>query len=122
IAPENYMRRGGRIPESLEYVAEHVPLITHGLMMSIGGLAPFDRAYLDALRGFVHRFRTPWHSDHLCFSGVGDRIFHDLLPLPQTEAAARHAAARIREARDRLELPMAVENISYYLRLGRPDL
>ena len=40
VSPENYMRRGGYIPESLEYVAEHVPLISHGLMMSLGGLAP----------------------------------------------------------------------------------
>ncbi len=122
VSPENYMRRGGYIPESLEHVAEHVPLITHGLMMSLGGLDPFEDAYFDQLRTFIRRFASPWHSDHLCVSGVGGRIFHDLLPIPQTEAAARHVAARIREAQDRLQRPMAVENISYYLQLGRPDL
>ena len=42
--------------------------------------------------------------------------------MPQTEAAARHVAARVREARDRLGVPMAVENISFYLRLGAPDM
>ena len=42
--------------------------------------------------------------------------------MPQTEAAALHAAHRVIEARDRLELPMAVENISFYLEMGHPDL
>jgi uncharacterized protein (UPF0276 family) len=122
VSPENYMRRGGYIPESLEFVADHVPLITHGLMMSLGGTDPFDEDYFANLRAFTRRFDTPWHSDHMCFSGVDGRIFHDLLPMPQTREAGRHVAKRVREARDRLELPMAIENISYYLRLGRPDL
>jgi len=122
VSPENYMRRGGYIPESLERVAEHHPLISHGLQMSIGGQDPYDDAYFSHLRRFVERFDAPFHSDHLCFCGVDGRILHDLLPMPQTEAAALHCAARIREARDRLGTPMAVENISYYLHLGEAEL
>lgn len=122
VSPENYMRRGGYIPSSLELVAEHVPIITHGLMMSLGGLDAFDTHYFDELRRFVRRFRSPWHSDHLCFSGIGGRILHDLLPMPQTRKAARHVARRVREARDRLEIPFAIENISFYAHLGEPEL
>ncbi len=122
IAPENYMRRGGYIPESLERIAEHVPLITHGLMMGLGGADAFDVDYFRELRRFVHRFETPWHSDHLCFSSFGGRVLHDLLPMPQTEAAARHVSRRVVEARERLEIPMCVENISYYMHLGNPEL
>ena len=122
VSPENYMRRGGYIPESLEKVADHFPLITHGLQMSIGGLDPFEAAYFAPLKRFVKRFATPWHSDHLCFCGTDGKILHDLFPMPQTEAAALHAAHRVIEARDRLELPMAVENISFYLEMGHPDL
>ena len=122
VSPENYMRRGGYIPESLERVAEDYPIITHGLMMSIGGPDPFDDDYFRELRRFLDRFATPHHSDHLCFSGVDGRIVHDLLPMPQTEASALHAAARVCEARDRLERPMAIENISFYLKLGAEEL
>jgi uncharacterized protein (UPF0276 family) len=39
---------------------------------------------------------------------------HDLLPLPYTRAAARKTAANIRQVRDYLELPIAVENVSSY--------
>jgi hypothetical protein len=122
VSPENYMRRGGYIPASLEYVAAHVPVITHGLMMSLGSLDPFDPRYFSELRAFVERFDSPWHSDHLCFSGVDGRVLHDLLPMPRTDAALSHVVARVREARDRLGVPLAVENISYYLELGRSDM
>jgi uncharacterized protein (UPF0276 family) len=122
VSPENYMRRGGYIPEALERVAERYPIVTHGLQMSLGGLDPYDPAYFAELRAFVERFRTPWHSDHLCYCGTDGRILHDLLPMPQTYAAARHLALRIREAEDRLGLPMVVENISYYALLGEAEL
>jgi uncharacterized protein (UPF0276 family) len=122
VAPENYMRRGGYIPETLERVAAKLPLVSHGLTMSIGGLDPYPADYFAQLKGFLTHFDLGWHSDHLCFSGVDGRMLHDLFPLPFTEAAARHAAARVREARERLERPLHVENISYYTVLGAPEL
>jgi hypothetical protein len=39
---------------------------------------------------------------------------HDLLPLPYTWEAVEKTAARIREVRDFLEIPVAVENVSSY--------
>lgn len=118
VSPENAMRRGGFVPAAIDRVRERFPLLTHGLMMSLGGLDPFDDAYFDELRRYLGRLRPPFHSDHLCFSGTDGRILHDLLPLPVCRAAARHAVARVREARDRLEMPFAVENITHYFMPG----
>ena len=122
VSPENYMRRGGYIPESLERVAQHYPLISHGLAMNFGGTARYDDAYFRSLGAFLARFPSPWHSDHLCFGGSGGRALHDLLPLPHTRVAVAHTAARVREAQDRLGLPLAIENISYYAHLGQPEM
>lgn len=122
ISPENYMRRGGYYPAALDRVREARPLLSHGLTMNIGGVDPFDAAYFGELRGFLDRLNPPFHSDHLCFSGMGGRMLHDLLPLPLTSASAAHAAARVREAQARLERPMAVENITHYLQLGRASM
>jgi uncharacterized protein (UPF0276 family) len=118
VAPENYMHRGGRHPVRLRSIGERFPVICHGLTMSLGGRDPFDDAYFRELRGFLAEVGSPWHSDHLCWSSEGGALLHDLLPVPFTSASAKHVAARVREARDRLEVPMAVENISWYLALG----
>jgi uncharacterized protein (UPF0276 family) len=118
ISPENFMHRGGRNPAQLQRAAEHHRVITHGLMMSLGGTDRFDDEYFATLRQFIDRYDPPWHSDHACFSGLDGALLHDLLPVPFTTASAKRMAARIDEARDRLQRPMAVENISWYLHMG----
>lgn len=119
IHPENYIGRGGRFRHVLERAAEKFPFVTHGLTLGFGAAEPAEASYLRALRGFLHGIGVPWHSEHLCFSGSGGVMVHDLLPLPFTREAVATAAARIGEARDQLELPIAIENISYYATLGR---
>ena len=114
VAPENYMRRGGQFPAALAACAERWPIVTHGLTMSLGGADPLEGDYLRTLASFTRRVKTPWHSDHLCFGIVGGVALHDLLPLPFTTEAAEHVARRVMEAERTLEVPMAVENISYY--------
>lgn len=122
ISPENYMRRGGYFPDALHRVRERAVVATHGLTMSIGGTDPLGDAYMSELKSFLDIIDPPFHTDHLCFCGAKNRMLHDLIPLPISAQAARHAAARVRQARDRLERPMAVENISYYFLPGAPPV
>jgi uncharacterized protein (UPF0276 family) len=122
ICPENYARRGGYIPEALEAVRASVPVLCHGLTLDVGGLAPFDPAFLAELRGFLRHVRAPLFSEHLCVSGFDGGATHDLLPLPLTRGALRHTIARVREVQDRLEVPFALENVSHYLQVGRADM
>ncbi len=122
LSPENYMHRGGKNPAQLERVAERFPIICHGLMMSLGGTDPFDPEYFRFLKGFLDRYDPPWHSDHVCWSGLDGAVLHDLLPVPFTGAVARRLSARVSEARDRIERPMGIENISWYMRLGAPSM
>jgi uncharacterized protein (UPF0276 family) len=122
VSPENYMRRGGYFPDALAKVAERHPIVTHGLMMSLGSPDPLDRRYFEELKRILDRFGGSWHSDHLSFGGLDGATLHDLLPIPFTRAAAQHVADRVRQAQDLLQRPMAVENISYYMPVGDPQL
>ncbi|MEM9458338.1 MAG: DUF692 domain-containing protein [Myxococcota bacterium] len=122
LSPENYMHRGGRQPARLEQLAERFPIICHGLMMSLGSTDPFEDDYFANLKAFLDRYDPPWHSDHLCWSGLHGAMLHDLLPLPFTTGVAQRIARRVREARDRLQRPMAVENISWYMRVGHSTM
>jgi hypothetical protein len=114
IISENFMVDGGRPLEILDQILEQYRVIQHGVSMYFGSTDPLDRARLKKLKALVRRTRTPWLSDHLCWGSVDGRYTHDLLPMPYTFAAARVAARKIREARDYLETPIAVENVSSY--------
>lgn len=122
VSPENYIGRGGYYDEALDRAASRYPIVTHGLTMSIGGVDPLDEAYLASLRAFLARVRSPWHSDHLCFGAVDGRILHDLLPVPFHEAEVSRIADRIKRAQDALGVPMAIENVSFYLHPGDKEM
>jgi hypothetical protein len=122
VSPENYIGRGGYHSAALARLSGDLPLLTHGLTMSLGGTDPLDENYLRELRAFVRDVRSPWHSDHLCFSTESGTILHDLLPLRFDERTAAHVADRVKRARDALGVPIAVENITFYTHVGEPRM
>ena len=100
------MVAGGRPLEVLDAICERYPVVMHGVSMSIGSTDPLRRDYLRELKALARRVEPAWISDHLCWTGVGGRNLHDLLPLPYTPEAVRHVAARIRQVQDFLERPI----------------
>jgi uncharacterized protein (UPF0276 family) len=112
-APDNWIAVGGAYGDGLARLAERFPLSCHGLSLSLGGPAPLDRDLLRRTRLFLERHRVALYSEHLSYSSDDGQLY-DLLPLPFTEEAVRHVAARIRQAQDALGRRIAVENISYY--------
>ncbi|HYJ11323.1 MAG TPA: DUF692 domain-containing protein [Polyangiaceae bacterium] len=122
VSPENYMRRGGYYPEQLERLQERYRLLTHGLTLSIGALSEPDPSYLRELRAEIERAKSPVHSDHLCFSSAGPRNLHELLPLKHSRENIARIAERARSMSDVLGVPFALENITYYVHPGKPEL
>ncbi|WP_285410616.1 DUF692 domain-containing protein [Pseudomonas sp. FR229a] len=113
VAPENWIGIGGAHGDALQSLAERYPLSCHGLSLSLGGSAPLDESFLEQVRGFLDRYHVPFYSEHLSYCS-DDGHLYDLLPLPFTEEAVHHVAARIRRAQDILGRRLAVENVSYY--------
>ncbi len=115
VVSENFMVEGGRALEVLAAVRDRHPIVTHGVSLSIGSTDALNRNYLRELRALARRFEPAWISDHLCWTGVGGRNLHDLLPLPYTEEVVRHVSARIRWVQDILERHILIENVSSYM-------
>jgi uncharacterized protein len=115
VISENFMVDGGRPLHILEDVRSHYPIVMHGVSLSIGSTDPLNRVYLKQLAATAKRFEPAWVSDHLCWTGVGGRNLHDLLPLPYTDEAVRHVATRIREVQEILERTILIENVSSYM-------
>lgn len=115
VISENFIVDGGRPLEVIDGVCERYPLVMHGVSLSIGSADPLNRDYLRSLAALARRIEPAWISDHLCWTGVGGRNLHDLLPLPHTDEAVAHTARRIREVQDVLGRRILIENVSSYM-------
>jgi uncharacterized protein (UPF0276 family) len=115
IISENYMVPGGRPLRYLERIRARYPLVMHGVSLSIGSTDPLRRDYLVRLKQLADTVEPAWISDHLCWTGTNGRNLHDLLPLPYSEEAVEHVAARVRQVQDHLKRRILLENVSSYV-------
>lgn len=115
IISENFLVDGGPPLANLERLTSAYRVVPHGVSLSIGSSGELDWAYLRRLKALFARIRPPWASDHLCWTASGGVDVHDLMPLPYTEAVARHVADRLARVQDFLEVPFAIENASSYM-------
>lgn len=112
-APDNWIGIGGRYGAALEQLSARHSITCHGLSLSLGGVAPLDETFLARVRRFLDRHQVALYSEHLSYC-TDDGHLYDLMPIPFTEEAVRHVAARIRRVQEILGRRIAVENVSYY--------
>jgi len=113
VAPENWIRVGGKLGRKFRYFTERYPFVLHGLSLSIGAPSPLNEDLLRDIRTFMKDHGIEFYSEHLSYCGDNGQLY-DLMPIPFTEDAALYVAQRIRRAQDILGRRMAIENVSYY--------
>ncbi|MEZ5446176.1 MAG: DUF692 domain-containing protein [Gammaproteobacteria bacterium] len=118
VAPENWVGVGGRAGRRFRELTERTPLVCHGLCLNLGGPAPLDEEYLKQLKEFLDTHQVRAYGDHLSYCADDGHIY-DLMPIPFTEEAVAHVAARIRHVQDVLGRRITVENPSYYCAPGQ---
>lgn len=118
VISENFMDDHGFARHVLEHLAAQVPVVLHGVSLSIGSTDPLDWAYLERLRELADYLAPPWVSDHLCWTGVAGVNTHDLMPLPLNEETLAHVVERVQRVQDYLRRPLVLENPSTYLELA----
>jgi len=122
IISENYMVPGGRPLAMLEKIRARYPVVMHGVSMSIASSAPLDLDYLAELKRLIARVEPKWVSDHLCWTGVHGFNLHDLLPVPYTQEALDHVVPRVHKVQELLGRPLAIENVSSYVRYAHAEM
>jgi len=113
IAPENWIGVGGKLGRHLRGLTERHAFVCHGLSLSLGGPEPLDETLLARIRRLLDAHGIALYSEHLSYCS-DDGHLYDLMPIPFTDEAVHHVAARIRQAQDVLGQRIAVENVSYY--------
>jgi hypothetical protein len=92
-------------------------VIPHGLELSLGSLARPERTALASLRHVLDALGAPFYTEHLAWTRAPEWRPGHLCPIWPTREAIDRIADRITLIQDALGRPLAIENISYDVRL-----
>jgi len=122
VISENFMVDGGNPLRVLEQVRAKLPVVLHGVSLSVGSAHGLDNAYLDRLDRLIGRIEPLWVSDHLCWTRTSAHNSHDLLPLPYTTEALEVVCSNVSQVQDRLGRAMLFENPSSYMTFPEDEM
>lgn len=114
IMVDHYFGGGPRLRTLIDRACHRVPVVGHGVGLSIGTALTPDPAYLSEIARVLDCIRAPWYSEHLAFTKVPGRDAAQLLPLPRTRAVAEIIVSNLAVVRRHISIPIALENITYY--------
>ena len=113
VTVDHYLKGGERVRRSIRNLVGRVPLVLHGVGLSIGTDAPLDDRYVDDVARAIDDLEPLSYSEHLAWTKVPGTDIANLLPVPKTRAAADMLIPKIEYLQKRLPIPFALENISY---------
>jgi uncharacterized protein (UPF0276 family) len=122
VHSENFFGDGGAALAVLERGRELYDVSLHGVGLALGSAVGLDAWHLDRLAALVERIEPVRVSDHACFARAplqqGEPPVHgaDLLPIAFTRESLDIMARNVEQVQQRLRRPIAVENLSAYLR------
>lgn len=113
ITVDHYIKGGEYARKAIRGLVDRIPLVLHGVGLSIGTDTPLDEAYLDGVAEAVDDLKVSSYSEHLAWTKVPGIDIANLLPVPKTRAAADMLIPKIQRVQARLPVPFSIENISY---------
>ncbi len=116
-------RRRARPDPMLTTLADAgVPVIPHGVALSLGGADPVQPARVRRLATCAEALGSPLVSEHIAFVRAGGIEAVHLLPVPRTREALEVLARNITRTAAELPVPLAVENIASFMEWPESDL
>lgn len=103
----------GPIPPSIERLRQRgIPIIPHGVSLSLGSAEPPERKRIAALARLATRLDAPLVSEHLAYVRAGGIETGHLLPMPRTWESLDIVVENIRVAKAGLPVPLVLENVA----------
>lgn len=116
-APDRYAEQPDAVAQ-FEAVRGDLPLLAHGVGLSIATAGPLDRGHVEQIARWHERYEFGWYSEHLAYFRLGPhagwRGLGLMVPPVYDEATLRDLTVKVRQVRGILGLEVLLENTVDY--------
>src|SRR5262249_12647628 len=111
----------------LDWLHARIPLVAHGIGLSIASAGPVDLDYVEQVGHWQRRFGFRWHSDHLSYVRVLDAHGDDhnaglAIPFPYDDEVLAMIVERVEFVQQRVPAPFLLENNVSYIDIPDQDM
>jgi hypothetical protein len=114
VVIDNYLTATDRQARNIEEISTRIPLVCHGIGLSIGTAQKPDQRYIESVNAAIDKLGMPYYSEHLAFTSVPGMNLAELLPLPRSEAVAEYVIDNINFVQSIISVPLLLENATFY--------
>ncbi len=112
IVAENFMNTPALPPSLMQLHDRGVDTLLHCISLSLGGALRPDGKRISKINRLGREVGARMVSDHICFVRSKELESGHLMPVPRTRGALNVIVDNILFLKDKLELPLALENIA----------
>ena len=94
VTVDHYIRGGERVHRAIKNLVGRVPLVLHGVGLSIGTDTPLDDDYVDDVAGAIDVLEPLSYSEHLAWTKVPGIDIANLLPVRRRPVVRPRAIRR----------------------------
>ena len=117
VTVDHYVKGGEYARKTIANLVGRIPLVLHGVGLSLGTDAPLDDRYVDEVAQAIDELKVPSYSEHLAWTKVPGLDLANLLPVPRTRGFFDHL--RERWLQDSRTPPWVADVASIELALAR---
>lgn len=102
---------------NFESILNAVPLILHGLDLSIGSSGEVSKQYLSELESVISRLDYLWFSEHISLTKEDNLEVGHLMPVQFSQEVADKIVNKAIQVQSISDKPFLLENITYYYQI-----
>lgn len=100
--------------ENISKIINSLPVVLHGLTLSVGADQVVDKSYLDKLQKVFSSVNCEWFSEHIGMTNINGLEMRSLMPVEFNEESVGRVVNKVNQITKVSNKPFLLENISYY--------
>lgn len=122
IIIDRLIGKSERLISTISEISQTIPINFHSVGLNLASPTGPSMGHINKVSEVLKHFRPNWISDHLCLTHSESGEFHGLIPIPYSIETAKVVSSNIKFLKREFNIPVAIENITFYAPIDGSEL